>query len=304
MKKTLTGKVTCCVLLLSLAILQLSHVIHFMYNIDLLSHRSYVLILAIIPVAFYFFSRELLFHGETPGIKDLSHGVLLIFALTLPLILAATISFIAGCGYTYYIFRRVIKLRKQIPRYQFEKFFFALFFMMNVLALLLGLIAPWLHEDLFYHGYSASISIAMILISLAILIFPELLSDVLLASETVYAKSKLDNINIDETKLKLEQLMKEAKIYENENLTLSVVAEQLEITAQQLSELVNSCFGVSFPKFVREYRVEAAKKMLIREPTASILSIGLATGFKSQSSFYTAFKDHTGQTPAGFRKTP
>jgi len=124
---------------------------------------------------------------------------------------------------------------------------------------------------------------------------------VLLASETVYAKSKLDNLNVEQMKMKLEKLMLQDRCFENDTLTLTSTAEQLGISSQQLSELVNSSFGLSFPRYIRQHRVEAAKQMLVAEPAASVLSVGLSNGFKSQSSFYTAFKEHTGQTPAAFR---
>ena len=61
---------------------------------------------------------------------------------------------------------------------------------------MLALITSWLNPSLFYHDYAASISIALILISTTLLIFPELLADALLVSETVYAKSKLGNVNL------------------------------------------------------------------------------------------------------------
>jgi AraC-like DNA-binding protein len=53
---------------------------------------------------------------------------------------------------------------------------------------------------------------------------------------------------------------------------------------------------------VRRYRIEAAKKMLIDEPRASVLSVGLSVGFTSQSNFYVAFKEFTGFVPGQFRK--
>lgn len=302
MKKTAIGKITCTGLLLVLAVVQFFHLQHFIYDTDLLSLRWYAAVLALVPVFFYFFSRELLFHGEKPTLKDLAHVVLLLLVLVTPLPWAVVVCFIAGCGYTLYIFINVLKLRIKIPRFRFEKFFFTLFLVMNIVALLLGVLAPWINPAVFYHGYAASISMAMVLITTALLVFPELLSDVLLASETVYAKSKLTNVDVDQTRISLEQLMVVDRCYENENLTLADVAEQLDVSSQQLSELVNGCFNMSFPRYVRQHRVEAARQMLLAEPDASVLSVGLATGFKSQSSFYTAFKEHTGSTPAGFRR--
>jgi AraC-like DNA-binding protein len=69
-----------------------------------------------------------------------------------------------------------------------------------------------------------------------------------------------------------------------------------------LSELINTQFQMGFSRLVRQFRVEAAKKMLIDEPRASVLSVGLSVGFTSQSNFYVAFKEFTGVVPGQFRK--
>jgi len=43
--------------------------------------------------------------------------------------------------------------------------------------------------------------------------------------------------------------------------------------------------------------------MLVNETKASVLSIGLAAGFTSQSTFYAAFSQIVGASPGNFRKT-
>ncbi|MGO4779072.1 helix-turn-helix domain-containing protein, partial [Lysobacter sp. 2RAB21] len=82
----------------------------------------------------------------------------------------------------------------------------------------------------------------------------------------------------------------------------STLAADLGVSGHQLSELVNTRLGMSFPRYMREHRVAAAKLMLVAEPTASILAIGMDTGFKSSSTFYAAFKEVTGQSPGDYRK--
>ena len=57
-----------------------------------------------------------------------------------------------------------------------------------------------------------------------------------------------------------------------------------------------------FSKYVRDCRVEAAKALLVAAPSQSILSISMDTGFRSQSAFYAAFKEATGQSPGDYRK--
>ena len=301
MQKTILGKITCLALMSTLALVQLAHVHFFFSGVDLLGSRYYLLLLSLVPVTFYFFFRELLFHGSHPGMRDAVHLSPLVSALVLPNYWAAVVIFIAGCGYTLNVYRKVLKLRMLIPRFKFERFFLTLFFGMTLLALALGLALPVIDPLLFYHAYAACLSVAMMLVLSALLVFPELLSDVTLASEVVYSKSKLGRVNVAEKREQLQRLMLEEQIYENDDLSLNTVAEQLGLTGHQLSELVNSSFSLSFPRYVRHHRIEAAKRMLLAEPDASVLSIGLATGFKSQSSFYTAFRDLAGQAPAAYR---
>lgn len=302
MQKSTIGKISCAVLMLSLAAIQLAHIFYFLHGSDLLGSHAYILLLALIPLGYYFFAREVL--SLHSGVKppDGLYLVLLVVLLLLPLRLAAICTFIFGCACTIYIFSKTLRLRAHIPRYQFERFFFLLFVGMNVLALALGLSIGFLDEAFFFHAYAATISVAMILVVSVLLVFPELLSDVLLASETVYSRSKLDSVDVHHKREQLENLMRVERCFEDENLTLGHIATQLSLTPQQLSELVNSSFSMGFPRYVRAHRVEAAKTMLIEEPDASVLSISLATGFKSQSGFYTAFKEVTESTPAAFRK--
>lgn len=96
--------------------------------------------------------------------------------------------------------------------------------------------------------------------------------------------------------------MDQEKLYTHENLSLTLLAEQLNLTSHQLSELINTEYQQGFSKFIRQYRVEEAKKMLLAEPNASVLSISLSVGFSSQSNFYTAFRDISGVAPGQYRK--
>lgn len=302
MQKSLVGKLSCVALMLPLAAIQAAHVSYFMTGVDLLGSRIYVALLGLIPIGYYFFCREVLRLSSGAHRRDLWHLAVLIAVLTLPLNFAALTAFFSGCVYTSYIFIKTLRLRTHIPRYRYEKFFFLMFFAMNLIALALGLSIQFLDNTLFYSLYAGAIGIALVLVTTALMVYPELLTDVLLASETVYASSKLDNIDVESKRAELEQMMTEQRHFQNENLTLSDVAAQLSLSAQQLSELVNSGFSMGFPRYVRGHRIEQAKHMLLAEPDASVLSISLATGFKSQSSFYTAFKEVTHSTPAAYRK--
>lgn len=102
---------------------------------------------------------------------------------------------------------------------------------------------------------------------------------------------------------KLEALMRLSKIYRNPCLTLSSTAENLGISASYLSSMINTLLNKSFIDFINEYRVEDVKKHLHSEEFAhyTIVSLGLEAGFNSKSTFYSAFKKHTGFTPMAYK---
>ena len=302
MQKTRLSKIACCAVLLGLAGVQLYHFRYFFNGDAALDQRVYVMLLTLVPVFFFFFSREVLFFGETARAKDAIHLVPIIIALVIPIRFVPPLAFAIGAIYTYFFARKVLVLRPQTKRFRFEVFFFVLFFVMATIALVLGLSLPLLDHALFYHAYANCIALAMLLVMAAFLVFPELLSDIALITETTYAKSRLDNVDVDAKMRALERLMTEDHHYQNEDLKLGDLAQLLDLTAHQLSEAINSHYGFGFPRFIREHRVRAAAALLVAEPTASVLSVGLATGFKSQSTFYSAFKEIKDVSPGQYRK--
>ena len=108
----------------------------------------------------------------------------------------------------------------------------------------------------------------------------------------------------DEQWKKLETHLEKSKPYLNESLTLTQLAEQLGITRNQLSALINNRHGNNFYSFINMYRVEEVKR-LISDPknsTFTILSLAHDAGFPSKSSFQAIFKKFTGLTPTEYRK--
>ncbi len=302
MRKTLLGKIAAVFVLTGLACLQLGHFLFYVLDADVLNFRIYCVLLMLLPSAFFFFSRETLFSEIVYKWLDTVHFLPIIASLFLPLSLIPAIAFLMGAGYTFWFVTKIYTLRDQRSRFRFEMFFFGMFALMAAAALLLGLALPVLDNGIFYVAYGNAISIAMIMVVAALLIFPELLNDIAMITELAYAKSKLAGINTEQKLIELEQLMTQEKLYENEQLSLSSIADVMELSSHQLSELVNTEYGYSFPRLIREHRVRAAKALLVSEPNTSILAISMMIGFKSQSNFYTAFKESTGESPGHYRQ--
>jgi AraC-like DNA-binding protein len=301
MQKTTASKFSCIILLACLTILQTLHYLYFTRGLDLLSLRSYVTILVIIPSSFFFFSREVLAPKVQYSKTDLLHIAPTLLSMFIPLEVLPAIAFLIGTTYTFWFARLVLKVKVQSARFKIEMFFFGLFAVMAFSALLLGLSLPYIDHDLYYSAYANAISLAMISVVAALLIFPELLSDIVAIAELSYSKSKLDGIDVGRKLSELERLMKVEKLFENEELTLLTMAEAVGISSHQLSELINTEFGYGFPRYIREYRIDESRRLLLDDTSVSILAVSLMTGFKSQSNFYTAFKQSTGESPGGYR---
>ncbi len=92
--------------------------------------------------------------------------------------------------------------------------------------------------------------------------------------------------------------------YFNPQLSLDILAEEMNMSSGKLSMLINQFSGKNFSDYINSLRVEEAKKLLATPEfkTYTIVSIGLECGFNSKSTFYTAFKKFTGKTPTQYRK--
>ncbi|WP_272863788.1 helix-turn-helix domain-containing protein [Aureisphaera galaxeae] len=102
---------------------------------------------------------------------------------------------------------------------------------------------------------------------------------------------------------KIEVLMRVEKKYLNPHLDLPLLAEEISISPNYLSKVINSHAHMHFNDYLNSYRVAHAKEMLETEAFRQydMLSIALEAGFNSKSAFYAAFKKLTGQTPGSYR---
>ena len=117
-----------------------------------------------------------------------------------------------------------------------------------------------------------------------------------------YANKKISTKEADTIASKLEVLFKEKKLYKNPDLKLSDIAEELAISPHSLSQYLNDNLGKRFSTFVNTYRITEAEKMMKECHQYTLEAIGHECGFKSNSSFYAAFKELKGTTPARYKK--
>lgn len=104
--------------------------------------------------------------------------------------------------------------------------------------------------------------------------------------------------------LKLKKYMIEEKPYLNPSLTIQDISKDMEIPVRDLSILINHKLGQHFYDFVNAYRIADAMDILkdVTKSRVTVLEILYQVGFNSKSSFNTAFRKHTGNTPTYYRK--
>jgi AraC-like DNA-binding protein len=116
-------------------------------------------------------------------------------------------------------------------------------------------------------------------------------------------KSHLEKLDLEILESQLTDLFEKEKIYHDDELTLGILSEKLNINVHQLSEFLNNHMNHNFSSFLSSYRIEEAKIFLSKESDASIISIAYKVGFNSISSFNRAFKKFTGVSPNQFRNS-
>ena len=106
-----------------------------------------------------------------------------------------------------------------------------------------------------------------------------------------------------ELKESLLALITESKPYKLDSLTIDDLSNQLKTNKKYLSHIINEYFNKNFYNFINEYRIQEAIQILgeAKSKYYSVEGIGNLVGFKSKSSFYTAFKKVTGMTPNEYK---
>jgi AraC-like DNA-binding protein len=264
---------------------------------------AYGLVLAAQSAGFYWLLLGLLRPPKTHW-HPLEWGLPLLPLLAiaaLPVRYGPVMALAGGVVITTHIGMLLYRVRAQRRHFRIELRTLALFGLMSLALVGLGFLAPILGWGTFAAAYALLISVGFMLVLYLLLRFPDLARKTEEAVTTAYAVSTLGKVDIERVVAELRRLFEQEHVYRDQDLSLSRLAEHLELSSHQVSELINTQLDTSFPRLVRQYRVEAAKRMLIDEPRASVLSVGLSVGFNSQSTFYSAFKDVIGTVPSRYR---
>ena len=119
-----------------------------------------------------------------------------------------------------------------------------------------------------------------------------------------YRHSILNKKDLEQMAERLLDLMEEEKPFLKTNLSVSELAKQLNVSKNDLSQLLNEFFEKNFYDFINDYRTQEAKRRLLDPANHHLTIVGIAmeSGFRSKSTFYTHFKSATGLTPVQFQR--
>ena len=291
-------------LLSGLACAQYVHYVFFTQGIAPMETTFYRFLILMMPSMFYFFSRSILFPEQAPKALDALHLLPIAAAFIAPRVVAIPLAFLIGMFYTLWIARIVHRLMSYRKRFNLVLVFYGFCTIIAITSLALGISVARTDSAYFYYFYCNGIGLGFAAVVATLVIFPTILDEINEVVQLSYSVTTLGNVDLKQSLQKLESLMNADKLYQNENLSLSALAEAMQLSSHQLSELINTQFDISFSQYIRQQRIEAAQQLLVNEPKSSVLSIGMEVGFKSQSNFYAAFKEIAGESPGSYRKNP
>jgi AraC-like DNA-binding protein len=119
---------------------------------------------------------------------------------------------------------------------------------------------------------------------------------------TKYAGSSLPIENVPLYKQRLDNLIRNEKIYLNPKIHLADLSDRLELKTHHVSQLINQYYGLSFFDFINGFRIEEAKNIIKQNPMHTLLEVSFQSGFNNKTSFLNAFKKFEKITPSQYRE--
>ncbi len=119
-----------------------------------------------------------------------------------------------------------------------------------------------------------------------------------------YQKSSLGDEKKEDILQKINDLLKNQKVFLKRSFSLSDLALELKEPTHHISQVINEKLGRSFFDVLSEYRIKEAQKLLSnpQNKNLTIEEIAEQVGYNSKAAFNKAFKKITDNTPSDYRK--
>lgn len=86
--------------------------------------------------------------------------------------------------------------------------------------------------------------------------------------------------------------------------TIDELSARFDLSSTALKTCFKSIYGKPIYTWLKEYRLQKAQEMLIKDPEMSIGDIAFSVGYESAGKFSAAFKKKCGMTPKEYRNQP
>ncbi len=238
-----------------------------------------------------------------------------LYLLTQPIIdVLAIVSFLI---YSYYARQKILAYHGWVKDNFSDDHRYNLNWLFRLSSIFLMFLAIWLFYfcfDYFFFDYQLSFydyyPFHLILAVIAIWLSAEsfLQSSIVFPEKTIHQKEESkEPVELNEDHQEkanwLKQQIEENKLYLDADLSLSSLAETIELHPNLVSKLINDGLGKTFSDCINEYRVQAVIKQLENPElqNANFLAIAFDCGFNSKATFNRVFKKVVGKTPAQYR---
>jgi AraC-like DNA-binding protein len=119
-----------------------------------------------------------------------------------------------------------------------------------------------------------------------------------------YRTSSLDQKRKNTLRDDLLLHMKTKEPFRNPDSSPGEIADALDISVHDLSQILNDVLHMNFHNFLNSYRIELVKEMMA-DPShdhRTLLQLAFEAGFNSKTSFNRVFKEDAKMTPSNYRR--
>ena len=102
---------------------------------------------------------------------------------------------------------------------------------------------------------------------------------------------------------RLEQMMKVERKFLDPEISVTNLAQELGITRHRFSGILSSRLKTNFNEYINNFRILEAQRLLsdVNHSNLTVKAVSEMCGFKSERTFYNAFKQVTGVTPSMYQ---
>lgn len=173
------------------------------------------------------------------------------------------------------------------------------------------LIIQYMHNGFLFYLQVVSMALLVLYVSYTAFVQPSIFGKLKMEADTSiheldkYKKSGLTQSLSLELKEKLLYLLDTEKIYKQNDITLQNIAELLDTTRHNASQIINEHFGLNFFELINKYRIDEAKELLRREKDKNftIINVAYEVGFNNKVTFNKSFKKYNQITPSEYIKS-